>query len=86
VDLETRDLLDRRRRLMGPNVSTFYDNPVHIVRGQGVWLWDRAGTRYLDMYNNVAHVGHCHPAVVQAIATQAATLNTHTRYLARACP
>jgi 4-aminobutyrate aminotransferase-like enzyme len=65
---------------MGPNVSTFYDDPVHIVRGQGVWLWDRAGTRYLDMYNNVAHVGHCHPAVVQAIATQAATLNTHTRY------
>ncbi|MCU0909694.1 MAG: aminotransferase class III-fold pyridoxal phosphate-dependent enzyme [Rhodobacteraceae bacterium] len=81
MDLDTRDLLDRRRRLMGPNVSTFYDNPVHIVRGQGVWLWDRGGTRYLDMYNNVAHVGHCHPAVVQAIATQAATLNTHTRYL-----
>jgi 4-aminobutyrate aminotransferase-like enzyme len=51
-----------------------------VVRGQGVWLWDRAGTRYLDLYNNVAHVGHCHPAVVQAIATQAATLNTHTRY------
>ncbi len=81
MDLETRELIDRRRRLMGPNVTTFYDHPVHIVRGQGVWLWDRAGHRYLDLYNNVAHVGHCHPGVVRAIAEQAATLNTHTRYL-----
>jgi 4-aminobutyrate aminotransferase-like enzyme len=46
-----------------------------------VWLWDANGKRYLDCYNNVAHVGHCHPRVVQAIAAQAATLNTHTRYL-----
>ncbi len=80
MDLETQALMERRRRLMGPNVTTFYDDPVHIVRGRGVWLWDRAGTRYLDLYNNVAHVGHCHPTVVQAIASQAATLNTHTRY------
>ena len=70
----------RRARLMGPNVPTFYRKPVHIVRGQGVWLWDAAGKRYLDCYNNVAHVGHCHPRVVEAIAAQAAVLNTHTRY------
>ena len=70
----------RRARLMGPNVPTFYRSPVHIVRGQGVWLWDAAGKRYLDCYNNVAHVGHCHPRVVAAIAAQAAVLNTHTRY------
>ncbi|MFN7222555.1 MAG: aspartate aminotransferase family protein [Paracoccaceae bacterium] len=70
----------RRARLMGPNVPTFYRSPVHIVRGEGVWLWDADGKRYLDCYNNVAHVGHCHPKVVQAIARQAATLNTHTRY------
>ncbi|RGP38107.1 aspartate aminotransferase family protein [Pseudotabrizicola alkalilacus] len=70
----------RRARLMGPNVPTFYRNPVHIVRGQGVCLWDAAGKRYLDCYNNVAHVGHCHPRVVEAIAAQAAVLNTHTRY------
>ena len=71
----------RRARLMGPNVPTFYSHPVHIVKGQGVWLWDAAGKRYLDCYNNVPHVGHCHPKVVEAIAAQAATLNTHTRYL-----
>jgi 4-aminobutyrate aminotransferase-like enzyme len=72
---------DRRIRLMGPNVPTFYRNPVHLVRGKGVWLWDASGKRYLDCYNNVPHVGHCHPRVVEAITTQAATLNTHTRYM-----
>ncbi|MFT4149918.1 MAG: aminotransferase class III-fold pyridoxal phosphate-dependent enzyme [Paracoccaceae bacterium] len=74
-------LLERRARLMGPNVPTFYRHPVQIVQGDGVWLWDAAGNRYLDCYNNVPHVGHCHPKVVHAIAHQAAILNTHTRYL-----
>jgi 4-aminobutyrate aminotransferase-like enzyme len=76
----TEQMDARRARLMGPNVPTFYRSPVHLVRGQGVWLWDAQGKRYLDCYNNVAHVGHCHPRVVEAIAKQAATLNTHTRY------
>ena len=66
---------------MGPNVSTFYDNPVHLVKGEGVWLWDADGNKYLDCYNNVPHVGHCNPRVVEAICRQASTLNTHTRYL-----
>ena len=76
----TETIEARRARLMGPNVPTFYRTPVHIMRGQGVWLWDADGKRYLDCYNNVAHVGHCHPRVVEAIARQAAVLNTHTRY------
>jgi 4-aminobutyrate aminotransferase-like enzyme len=75
------DLVARRRALLGPNVSTFYDDPVHIVRGEGVWLWDAEGNRYLDCYNNVPHVGHCNPRVVEAICRQAGTLNSHTRYL-----
>ena len=74
-------LIDRRRRLLGPNLPTFYDTPVEIVRAQGVRLWDARGRAYLDCYNNVPHVGHCHPRVVEAIARQAAVLNTHTRYL-----
>ena len=77
----TEDLMQRRARLMGPNVPTFYRTPVHLVRGEGVWLWDAAGKRYLDCYNNVPHVGHCHPRVVEAICRQAGILNTHTRYL-----
>lgn len=75
------DLVARRRALLGPNVSTFYDEPIHIVRGEGVWLWDADGRKYLDCYNNVPHVGHCNPRVVEAICRQAGTLNTHTRYL-----
>ena len=74
-------LIDRRARLMGPNVPTFYRTPVHLVKGAGVWVWDADGKRYLDCYNNVPHVGHCHPRVVQAISSQAGMLNTHTRYL-----
>ena len=75
------DLIAKRRELLGPNVSTFYDDPVHVVRGEGVWLWDAEGNKYLDCYNNVPHVGHCNPRVVAAIHAQAQTLNTHTRYL-----
>ena len=77
----TQQLLADRARLMGPNVSTFYEEPVHFVRGEGVWLWDSEGRKYLDCYNNVPHVGHCNPRVVEAICRQAGTLNTHTRYL-----
>ena len=76
-------LPERRLRLLGPNVATFYDNPLHLVRGEGVWVWDNDGRKYLDCYNNVPHVGHCHPHVVEAIRAQAAQLNTHTRYLHR---
>src|SRR5213080_1104581 len=79
--ISTRDLIARRSRLLGPAYRLFYDQPVQFVRGEGVWLHDAAGHRYLDAYNNVASVGHCHPHVVQAIARQAGVLNTHTRYL-----
>jgi len=75
------DLMARRARLLGPNVPTFYERPLQIVRGEGVWLFDESGRRYLDCYNNVAHVGHGHPKVVEAISRQAAVLNTHSRYL-----
>ncbi|MDH6266080.1 4-aminobutyrate aminotransferase-like enzyme [Rhizobium sp. SG_E_25_P2] len=74
-------LLARRERLLGKNMSTFYLDPVHLVKAEGVWLWDADGKRYLDCYNNVPHVGHCHPRVVEAICKQASMLNTHTRYL-----
>jgi 4-aminobutyrate aminotransferase-like enzyme len=81
VEITTDELLARREKLLGPAYRLFYDDPVHLVRGEGVWLYDAAGRKYLDMYNNVPHVGHCHPRVVEAICQQAGTLNTHTRYL-----
>ena len=74
-------LADRRAHVLGPAYRLFYETPVHLVRGQGVHLYDADGAAYLDCYNNVASVGHCHPRVVEAMARQAATLATHTRYL-----
>jgi 4-aminobutyrate aminotransferase-like enzyme len=81
IPLPANGMLERRARLLGPAYRLFYDNPLHLVAGNGVWLHDADGKPYLDAYNNVASVGHCHPHVVQAIARQAGTLNTHTRYL-----
>jgi len=75
------ELLARRRRLLGGNLRLSYREPLHIVRGAMQYLWDADGRRYLDAYNNVPHVGHCHPRVVQAGQAQMAQLNTNTRYL-----
>jgi 4-aminobutyrate aminotransferase-like enzyme len=74
-------LLARRLRVFGAGSPLFYRTPIHMQRAEGVWMFDAAGTRYLDCYNNVPSVGHCHPHVVEAIARQAARLNTHTRYI-----
>lgn len=74
-------MIERRRNLLGPAYALFYQEPLHLVRGEGVWLYDTDGRKYLDMYNNVPHVGHCHPQVVDALQQQIARLNTHTRYL-----
>lgn len=74
-------LVDRRAKALGPAYRLFYETPVHLVRGEGVWLYDTAGEAYLDTYNNVACVGHCHPKVVEAMSAQAAELASHTRYL-----
>jgi 4-aminobutyrate aminotransferase-like enzyme len=79
--MEANSLLERRYRVLGRNSPLFYDKPLHLVRGEGVWLYDSDGKRYLDAYNNVPHVGHCHPRVVAALCRQAGILNTHTRYL-----
>lgn len=71
----------RRDAVFGAGSTLFYDQPVHIVRGEGVYLHAADGTRYVDMYNNVPSVGHCHPHVVEAVSKQLATLNVHNRYL-----
>ncbi len=81
LEAEDAALIVRREAAMGPAYRLFYEEPLHLVRAEGVWLWDKAGKTYLDCYNNVASVGHCHPRVVEAITAQMATLNTHTRYL-----
>lgn len=74
-------LIQKRKRLLGGNLSIAYDEPIKIVRGSMQYLYDEDGRQYLDAYNNVAHVGHCHPKVVEAGVRQMQTLNTNTRYL-----
>ncbi|MCZ4277329.1 aminotransferase class III-fold pyridoxal phosphate-dependent enzyme [Rhodococcus yunnanensis] len=81
LDPRTRELIDRRRRVLGPAYHLMYEKPLELVRGEGVYVYDADGTRYLDMYNNVASVGHCHPRVVEAVSRQMSLINTHTRYL-----
>lgn len=76
-------LLERRHRLLGRGLSVSYRKPLHIVRGWKQRLYDAEGRSYLDCVNNVPHVGHAHPRVVEALARQAGVLNTNTRYLHR---
>ncbi|HEU4734676.1 MAG TPA: aminotransferase class III-fold pyridoxal phosphate-dependent enzyme [Kofleriaceae bacterium] len=71
----------RRRALVGPSLRVAYRRPLRIVRGFGQYLHDDDGRRYLDAYNNVPHVGHCHPRVVRAAAQQMSVVCTNTRYL-----
>jgi 4-aminobutyrate aminotransferase-like enzyme/Ser/Thr protein kinase RdoA (MazF antagonist) len=75
------ETLTRRRALVGGNVSIAYRDPVRVVRGWQQYLYDDEGRRYLDAYNNVPHVGHCHPRVTEAASAQMRVLNTNTRYL-----
>ena len=79
--LDIKTIQSLRKRHIGPSFSVSYQEPLHIVRGEDVWLYDAEGKKYLDVYNNVAHVGHSNPYVVEAITKQAKNLNTNTRYL-----
>jgi len=76
-----REILSLRRHHVGRNLSVAYSEPVKIVRGRGQYLYNDSGRRFLDLVNNVCHVGHSHPRVVEAAARQMAELNTNTRYL-----
>jgi 4-aminobutyrate aminotransferase-like enzyme/Ser/Thr protein kinase RdoA (MazF antagonist) len=75
------NLLERRARSIGPSLSVSYREKLKITRGDGAYLFDHTGRKYLDAVNNITHVGHCHPHVVSAAARQTAILNTNTRYL-----
>ena len=84
LDPDLRSKIERRGRVLGPGYRLFYDEPVEVVRGQGAHLFDAEGNDYLDAYNNVPSVGHCHPRVVEAVSRQVGMLNTNTRYVQEA--
>jgi 4-aminobutyrate aminotransferase-like enzyme/Ser/Thr protein kinase RdoA (MazF antagonist) len=78
----TPELARRRYAVLGPALTPLtYDDPVHVVRAEGVWLYTADGRRLLDAYNNVPTVGHCHPRVTEAVVRQTRLVNTHARYL-----
>ena len=79
--MKPEEILRLRERYLGRALSISYREPLKIVRGEGQYLFDEEGRAYLDCVNNVCHIGHCHPRVVDAAAGQMATLNTNTRYL-----
>jgi len=79
--MTTQELMARRDRALGTGAPLFYNAPLHIVRGDGVYLYDADGREYVDMYNNVPCVGHANPHVVEAMRRQQSTLNVHSRYL-----
>ena len=83
VDLEGSvvDLLKKREDVLGKSLSISYEQPLHMVRGSGIYLYDKTARRYIDTVNNVAHVGHEHPRIVRAAQRQIEVLNTNTRYL-----
>src|SRR5262249_47465583 len=75
------ETLEKRRSLLGKNLSISYERPLKIVRGWMQYLYDDTGRAYLDVYNNVPLVGHSHPRVVRTVQEQLALLNSNTRYL-----
>jgi len=79
--LNDNDIIKRRKKYLAPSFSISYDKPLHIVSGSGQYLYDINGKKYLDAVNNISHVGHCHPKVVEAANDQNQKLNTNTRYL-----
>ena len=73
--------MQNQKKLMGSKTATLCEKPIHLVKEDRFWMWDANGKKYLDCYNNVLDLGHCHPKVFDVIHRQMLTLNTHTRYL-----
>ena len=71
---------NKRTQFMGES-PLFYKEPIYLESGEGVWLYDKAGKKYLDVYNNVPVAGHCHPRIIASLTDQASKLNVHSRYI-----
>lgn len=80
-DTSVDEMMGIRKQVLAPSLSVAYKKHLHIVRGIGAYLYDSSGRAFLDCVNNITHVGHCNPHVVEAISKQAAKLNTNSRYL-----
>ena len=75
------NIIEQRKRILSPSLSLSYNEPLHIIKGRRQYLYDANGNEFLDATNNIQHVGHCHPKVIEATLKQLKKLNTNTRYL-----
>lgn len=80
-NLDLNKIINYRKSHLGKNLSLQYEKPLYISKGEGVYLIDYNGEKYLDTLNNIAHVGHENSNVVKVAQNQIALLNTNTRYL-----
>ncbi|WP_372945854.1 aminotransferase class III-fold pyridoxal phosphate-dependent enzyme [Muriicola sp.] len=80
----TAELLKNRKEHFGKNLSLSYADPIPMERAAFQYMYDTQGNTFLDAYNNIMLVGHCHPRVVEAGRKAMAKLNTNTRYLYQA--
>jgi ethanolamine-phosphate phospho-lyase len=78
---DTAPLLKRRKKTAAPSLSLSYHSPIYMSAALFQYMYDGQGGAYLDAYNNIPHVGHSHPAIVEAGVKQLRQLNTNTRYL-----
>lgn len=78
---KTRELVERRQKVLGSSYRLFYRKPLNLVKGRDEFVWDDDGVKYLDMYNNIPSMGHCNSEVVEAVYAQMQKINIHTRYL-----
>jgi len=79
--MQSKDSIKTLRDIhLSPSFSLSYNEPLHIVKGEGQYLYDADGNQYLDAVNNIQHVGHCHPKIVEAVQKQAATLDYATAF------
>lgn len=80
-EFSLEEILKMRGEHISESLSIGHGKPLHITRGEMQYLYSRSGEKYLDLVNNVCHVGHCNPHVVSAGQKQMAVLNTNTRYI-----
>jgi Ser/Thr protein kinase RdoA (MazF antagonist) len=80
-DESVQEKVQKRHRFVNPIVSISYKEPVWTTKAAFQYMYDGYGNTYLDAYNNIPHVGHSHPKVVEAGQRQMAMLNTNTRYV-----
>src|SRR5215813_14318098 len=76
------DSVQKHKDFLFPAVSMYYQEPIALERGEGMYVWDESGNKYLDCFGGVltTSVGHAHPRVTEAILTRSKSSTTFRRF------